>query len=256
MRIQPLTSFLKVLFLTLSLPPGSFSFQNSVRTGFTQYLNWLPKPLFFSQSEDEGNLPYQKYNSDKTLYRRKRKAQGRWGREFERLKQVGVEARRKYRYETRKENLSLKAEEMAYEYLSEQEEGKGYSKLSEHCFQTLVGCFQRLLEEIEHLNEKAYQRGKDQARMRQADIVCGNATDIATYLNELETIRLFQQERRNSLKHRAFDDQLVDGDMSCIDTEDLLCILRVRGNIENSKKSDKREVVEELVRESFEKPLF
>eukprot|EP00546_Thalassionema_frauenfeldii_P012817 CAMPEP_0178914224 /NCGR_PEP_ID=MMETSP0786-20121207/11303_1 /TAXON_ID=186022 /ORGANISM="Thalassionema frauenfeldii, Strain CCMP 1798" /LENGTH=152 /DNA_ID=CAMNT_0020587101 /DNA_START=330 /DNA_END=788 /DNA_ORIENTATION=- len=152
--------------------------------------------------------------------------------------------------------MSGEAEAMAYAYLAKDDGERTHRKLTPKKLRKVVECFQRLLEELQLLDEKAYKSGKEKARKRQAEIASGNATDINTYVQELQAIRLFQQKRRTFLKERVFDSEIVDDDIDYMDTEELISILKVRGNIQNFEENDERELIKKLVRESFATPLF
>lgn len=248
------------IFVFLSLIRASSSFQTGLWNSFSQSLNWYSKPLFSSELEDDEFRIYQNSESGEsgknTPYRRKRKLKGKWGLEFERLKHVGIQARREYRKKTRIENMSGKAEAMAYAYLAKDGGNRIHKKLTQKKLRKVVECFQRLLEELQLLDEKAYNSGKEKARKRQAEIASGNATDIHTYVQELQNLRLFQQKKRAFLKERVFGSEIVDDDIDYMDTEELISILKVRGNIQNFQENDDRELIKKLVRESFATPLF
>lgn len=188
-------------------------------------------------------------------YRDKQRSKREWGHELENWKQLGIQARRNRRGVTRQEQFSVKAARLAKNYVlmqSEPEEAATADTLPK--VQKATAFFQRLLEHVYEMEQQAYQRGKERAIQREAEIVNGTATDnMEQYLEELEMVRQEEQENRRVLQEQVF--QLPDK-WELFEDEILLTILTIRGNVRKVQKAQKRETIERYVRESYAKSLF
>jgi hypothetical protein len=219
------------------------------------YINLLKEED--EDTEDDSFLPSDAMNA----YRDKQRVKKEWGRELENWKQLGVQARRDRRDQLRKKKFSIQAETMAQEYVFATDHSIG-QQLEEEIvnaaadagtpakiqLEKATALFQRLLEHLYEMEQDAYNRGKELAIQREAEKASGTATDIQDYLEELEGVRETEQENRRLQKERVFE--LPEDWELLLDDDDLITILKIRGNVRNVGKVQKRETIERYVRES------
>lgn len=201
-----------------------------------------------SQDDEQFNLPSEAIK----IHRDKQRMKREWSDEFEHWKRLGIMARRDRRRQTRNEQLTFKAKTLAQKYILAQFSDAG-NVIPKSQLKRASAFFQRLLEHIFQMEQMAYQRGKQRAIQRELDVVSGNATKMEVYLEELASTRAYELERRRALQEMVFE---LPESLDHLDDETLLTLLRIRGNARRLPKVPKREVIEQLLRESFSKPLF
>ena len=201
------------------------------------------------QDEEEFNLPSEAIK----IYHDKQRMKREWSDELEQWKRLGIEARRDRRRHARSEQLALKAKQLARKYILAQDIGDAGDDLPKSQLERASAFFERLLEHLFQMEQVAIQRGKQRAIQRELDVVSGNATEVEVYLEELATIREYELEKRRGLQKMVFE---LPGSWNHLDDETLLTLLRIRGNAKRVPKLQKREAIEQRLRESFSKPLF
>lgn len=202
--------------------------------------------------------------------RDKQRLKKEWGRELENWKQLGVQVRRDRRDRLRKKRFAVQADAIAQDYILTQsssldnedednddllasDDDSSGIEIPKVQLERASAFFQRLLEHLFEMEQEAYERGKQHAIDRECQKVNGTATDIEEYLQELEAAREMEQDRRKTLKEIVFE---LPQDWELLEDEELRNILKIRGNLRNTDKVQKRETIERYIQESYSKPLF
>lgn len=197
----------------------------------------------YEEENEESESSASSMEAVKSLYEMQRQKR-EWGLQMEEWKRMGIQARRDRRRVVQKEQRLTKAQEMSRGYLLQHGDVKAE--------ELVTAFFARLLDQLHEMEQEAYGRAKQRAIQREMEIVLGNATD--TYIEELEEIREMEQAQRRDFQEHVFE--LPNQWESKLDDEELLAILRIRGNVENAEEVQEREEIESFVRDSFAKALF
>jgi hypothetical protein len=188
-----------------------------------------------------------------------------WNRGLEQLQRERVEYRQRCRNQVKRSRRLAKARQLALQTL-------GWNKLPrenvemKRRYQLAKGVYARLLETLNQRHEAAQQRAKLFVVNREAQLAAHFASHCETqqqrvgqltYLKTIQSVREKEANQTRILTELALcetnpPDKLLQG----LSNDDLMAVLRIRGNVKGRRRLKKRETILDLLDKSFQKSLY
>lgn len=188
-----------------------------------------------------------------------------WSRHgHEQLKREAVEYRKRCRNQVKRSRRLNKAKQMALEVLG-LETSPNETHLAER-YRMAKGVYVRLLEALDQRQKAAYERAKQFVVDREAQLAALHATNDITgrkRVSQLDYLMTIQSKREEEAIQTHTLTELVlsqtippDKRFQGLSDEDLIAVLRIRGNIKGIRRLKKRDTILNLLRRSFQKTLY
>jgi hypothetical protein len=186
-----------------------------------------------------------------------------WSRHgHEQLKREAVEYRERCRNQVKRSRRLNKAKQMALEVLG-LETSPNETHLAER-YRMAKGVYVRLLEALDQRQKAAHERAKQFVVDREAQLAALHATnDTSKRVSQLDYLMTIQSKREEEAIQTHTLTELVlsqtippDKHFQGLSDEDLIAVLRIRGNIKGIRRLKKRDTILNLLRRSFQKTLY
>ena len=125
------------------------------------------------------------------------------------------------------------------------------------------GVYTRLLEELYQRERQAQERAREWISNREAQVAALHATDDKgrvgrlEYLKTIQSMREQEEKKRQKLAELSLCETIPRVEaIEAQSDEDLIAVLRIRGNIKGIRFLEKRETILDLLRKSFHTALF
>lgn len=222
--------------------------------------------LFEEEDDDDNIVDICVENEEKEQQKQEIEVQrerrgAEWNRGFEQLKREAVEYRERRRNQVQRSRRLNKAKQMALEAL-------GLEKLPKEThlverYRMAKGVYARLLEALDQRQQAAQKRTKTYVVDREAQLAALHATDDSKRVGQLDYLKNIQSKRKEETNQTRILTELVlsetippDNLLQGLSDEDLIAVLRIRGNIKGIRRLKKRDTILDLLRKSFQKTLY
>jgi len=181
------------------------------------------------------------------------------------LNREAVEKRKLQRSQAKRSRRLKKARQMALDALGFDKPPKN-SKQRQR-FHAAKGVYARLLEALDVRQQEANERARHYVEDREAQVAALHANQDENvergdhqseeYLQSIEQIREQEAKQTRILTELVLNSSFAEDDVvEELSKEDLITVLRVRGNVKGARKQSRRETILGLLRRSFETPLY
>lgn len=125
------------------------------------------------------------------------------------------------------------------------------------------GLYSRFLEVIEIRQSQAYERARIYVVDREAALAAANDKTNNRQVAQLDYLKSIESMRQQEASRTRIMTELAlatsspkEGLLEELSNEDLIAVLRIRGNIKGARRHFKRETILGLLRRSFKTPLY
>ena len=184
-----------------------------------------------------------------------------WSRGHEQQKREAVEYRERRRNQVKRSRRVYKAKQMALEVLGLDRLPKE-AHLAER-YRLAKGVYVRLLEALDQRQHSAHERAKQFVVDREAQLAALHAADDRKRVGQLDYLKTIQSKREEEANQTRNLTELVLSEtippeklLRGLSDEDLIAVLRIRGNIKGIRRLKKRDTILNLLRRSFQNTLY